>query len=81
MSNKYRVIAEVTISVITDVEATSPEAAERIAANRGEMQGLCHQCCEGQRGYRDEQWQLTGELDGAPRVLNGQTILLDEEDE
>ncbi len=59
---RYSVIANITISVSTDVEADSEEQARELALERG-VQGLCHHCAsaDGER-----QWVAGGELDGQP---------------
>lgn len=62
MSRRWRVVAEVTISVHTDVEAETEEQAREIAAERSVMR-LCWSCSS-----KDgtEQWVTSGELDGDP---------------
>jgi hypothetical protein len=65
VKRKYRVCADVTISVSTVVEAESKEQAIEMAQER-EMQGLCHQCST---GNDREEWSLSGEIDGEPMNL------------
>lgn len=64
---RYRVSAEMTISVSTVVEATS-EAKALEAALDVPVQSLCHQCSNG----ADDEWSTSGELDGAPRNLRAE---------
>jgi hypothetical protein len=61
----YNVVAQVTISVHTVVEAGSIEEAIELAQERSVIQ-LCHQCASG-----DEmsEWVTSGELDGEPTDL------------
>lgn len=68
---KYRVVALCGITVITDVEASSPKQAKELAEERS-MMTLCFQCAS---GNSDEEWVTSGELDGVPRELT--TELLD----
>jgi hypothetical protein len=57
---RYRVAAVVTVSIFTDVVATSKEQALDLAAER-QMQDFCHQCSTSDSA---EVWSLSGELDG-----------------
>jgi hypothetical protein len=59
---KYMVVGDVTISVHTEVEATSAAEAIRLAQERG-MQSFCHQCSTGDP---ENEWTCSGELDGEP---------------
>ncbi len=59
---KYKVSGSVTISVYTEVEATSKAEAVRLAQEHP-MQSFCHQCST---GSPDEEWTTSGELDGEP---------------
>lgn len=58
----YRIVAEVTISVHTDVEAETAEAATEQASERRVIR-LCHQCAAGDPSSH---WVTSGELDGEP---------------
>lgn len=58
---KYTVSGMMCISVFTEVEAESEKEALEIAEGRS-VQGLCHQCATSRN--KDEEWSLTGELDG-----------------
>jgi hypothetical protein len=60
---RYRVTAEITISVSTVVFATSPKAAID-AASEQPMQSLCHQCASGDD---ETEWCTSGKLDGEPK--------------
>jgi hypothetical protein len=60
---RYRLSAQVTISVSTVVDAESPEAAIEEAENRS-MVSLCHQCAGGEE---EVEWITSGELDGEPQ--------------
>lgn len=57
----FRVVANITVSVSTLVEATSKEEAESLAFERS-VQGLCSYCAT---PNASEEWSLGGELDGA----------------
>jgi hypothetical protein len=59
---KWRVTAQVTISILTDVDAPSEAEALDIAADLP-MQSLCNACASGDP---DGQWVTSGELDGTP---------------
>lgn len=61
---KYTLVAEVTVSVSTEVEADTLEAA-LLAACEHPMQSFCNQCDRG----LDDEWGLGGELDGTPRIV------------
>jgi hypothetical protein len=63
---KYIVTAQLTISISTDVEASSPREAKQLALERPIM-SLCYQCARGEPG---EEWVTSGELDGAPTRLS-----------
>lgn len=56
---KFRLVAEVTISIATEVEAATPAEALEIAESR-EMARLCHQCATGEP---EQEW-VASELDG-----------------
>ncbi len=62
---KYRVNASITISVYTDVQASSPEEALQMAQQR-DVIGLCHFCAE---GNPDGEWSTNGSLDGEPEGM------------
>lgn len=64
---KFTVVATITISVHTDVEAETLKEAFEEAKKRG-MISLCHQCA---RGEDDREWVTSGELDGLPDELLG----------
>lgn len=66
--HKYRVTAEITISVSTDVEATSKAEAIKLARDQP-MMSFCHQCS---RGEPEIEWVTSGELDGIPRCLRAE---------
>lgn len=61
-TKRYRVVALVTISMHTDVEAASEDEAEERAMERG-MMGLCHQCAGGES---EHEWVTSGGFDGTP---------------
>ena len=65
---KYLVTAEVKISLSTEVEAPTQEAARRIANERD----LCS-LSEPQE-TADEVWVHSGELDGTPYLLTVEEI-------
>jgi hypothetical protein len=69
---RYRVTAEITISVSTVVMAKSEKAALDLAQDQP-MQSLCHQCANGEDAT---EWVTSGELDGVPKNLRAE-----EEDE
>lgn len=56
----YKLSATVTVSIYTEVVASSFTEAIDEAASRS-IQGLCHQCSGGDKS---SEWSLTGELDG-----------------
>lgn len=60
---KFRVRAQVTVSIFKEIEATSEEDALNLARDLC-LPGLCYQCSEAGRDDNDV-WQLGGELDGA----------------
>ena len=62
---RFRVTAEVTISISTLVEAKTARGALKQAKERG-MVSLCHQCA---LGDDKQEWVTSGELDGEPRNL------------
>jgi hypothetical protein len=64
---RYYVVAEMTISVGTEVEARSAEQAKDIASRRGVMT-LCHSCASNREG-RTTEWCTSGELDGEPEIV------------
>lgn len=59
---KFKMNAQVTISLYKRIEADTPEEAIEIAKGLA-MPGLCYACSEAGKGD-DELWQLGGELDG-----------------
>lgn len=56
---RYSVGGVITISVYTEVVASSPEEARALARGRGIM-SLCHQCASADASA---QWVTSGELD------------------
>jgi hypothetical protein len=64
---KYRVGAQVTISIYTDVEASSREEALEIAAGR-DMAAI-HHATHDTSAIAAKEWVTSGELDGEPREL------------
>ena len=64
----------ITISVSTDVEADSLEAAMTIAAGRG-FTSFCHQC----GGEPEKEWTTSGELDGDDPTGNVVEVMIDGE--
>lgn len=61
MSKRFSVLATMTISMHTIVEADNEEEAKDVAlAQRGVM-GLCANCT---RNRAEEEWVTSGELDG-----------------
>lgn len=69
---KFTFVSEITISIHTDVEATSLDEALKEAAERG-MQSFCHQCADGD-GSKD--WATSGELDGDPAKIT--SVMVDD---
>lgn len=67
---KYRVCGIMTISVFTEVEAATPEAAITEAETR-EVGGLCYNPFG--PGAEDESW-ITEELDGEPMEFHADEI-------
>ena len=59
----YTVSAECTVSVYTDVLASSPEEAKQLAEDRPMV--AIHESGED----RTQEWVTSGELDGTPRNL------------
>ncbi len=57
---RYSVGGVITISVHTEIVASSPEEAREIAEKDRGIMGLCHQCA---RADAREQWVTSGELD------------------
>jgi hypothetical protein len=57
---KFLVVGQITISVSTDVMATSADEAKSIAMERPIM-SLCNQCAT---GSPEDEWVTSGELDG-----------------
>lgn len=72
---KYLVMAEMTISVHTEVEADTLEEAIEIAQGRPVM-GLCHQCAAsaGSSHADLEEWRTNGELDGEPARIQAEPL-------
>lgn len=58
---KYYFTVEATITMSVDIEAPTLAAAVK-KAQAAPMQGLCHQCAEGERG----EWNTSGEFDADP---------------
>lgn len=56
---KYAVHGTVTISVFTEVEASSAREAKSIALQRGVM-NLCHYCSSGSHARDHEEWVPNG---------------------
>lgn len=67
---KYRVVGEVTVSVYTEVMATSPKNAMIEAQDRGTQQ-FCHSCTSQDSS---DQWVTTGELDGEPKPVSAEEV-------
>lgn len=61
---RYRVVAEVTISIHTDVEAATEDAAIDLAYERP-MMALCYLCGAAPGA---DQWVTSGEIDGDPSL-------------
>jgi hypothetical protein len=59
---RFYVVANVTISVGTEVMASTEAEARALACERG-FQSLCHQCASAD-DERREVWCTSGELDG-----------------
>lgn len=64
---RYRVTANVTISVSTIVHAQSASAAKKLAEKRG-MMSLCHQCAGSES--ETHEWVTSGEIDGEPEITD-----------
>lgn len=62
---KYVVAAIGRITLITEVEANSPEEAKDKAVNERHVTGLV---CGAQSDSMDEAWVTTGELDCCPEL-------------
>lgn len=74
---RYSVAGVITISVHTEVIASSPEEAREIAVNDRGIMSLCHQCASGEP---EREWVTSGELDcDTPAPYNGATELEVEE--
>lgn len=58
---RYSVAGVITISVHTEVFASSPEEARQVALDGRGMMSLCHQCASGDP---EREWVTSGELDG-----------------
>jgi hypothetical protein len=63
---RYRVTADVTISVSVVVHAKSKKGAVA-AAEELPMMKLCHQCASNAHIADGEEWATSGELDGTPK--------------
>ena len=68
---KFRVTAEVMISVSTLVDAKTERGAIEQASKRG-MVSLCRQCAQGEA---EQEWVTSGELDGEPYNLRAEEEL------
>lgn len=62
---RYSVGGVITISVHTEVVASCPEEARKIALNERGIMSLCHQCAS---GNPEREWVTSGELDGGEPV-------------
>jgi len=60
----YTVTAVITISLHGEVEADSPEEAERLAECL-ELPTMCNQCA----GGSGDGWRTSGEYDGVPTSI------------
>lgn len=70
---RYSVAGVITISVHTEVIASSPEEARDIAINERGIMSLCHQCASGEP---EREWVTSGELDcDTPAPHEGETEL------
>lgn len=67
---KIKFNAQVTISVVTEVEAKNATEAYKIARERSMME-LCHQCANADSKI---QWVTSGELDGEPFIVIGKIL-------
>lgn len=63
---RYLVTGDLTIYVYTEVLASSPAEAKKIAAQRCVV-SLCNQC--GSDETIEEEWVTNGTLDGEPKNL------------
>ena len=69
----YSVGGVITISVHTEVVASSPEEAREIAINDRGIMSLCHHCASADASV---EWVTSGELDcDTPAPHDGQTEL------
>ena len=59
-NRRFSISANITITVFTEVDATSEKEARELALDRS-VQTLCHQCSGGDAS---QEWSLTGDLDG-----------------
>lgn len=57
---RYSVAGVITISVHTEVVASSPQEAREIALNDRGIMSLCHQCASADAS---EEWVTSGEFD------------------
>lgn len=62
-TRRYRVVAEVTISMSVVVHAGDEQKARELA-DKAPMQRLCSCCSHGE----DDEWSTSGEFDGTPQV-------------
>jgi len=70
---RYSVGGVITISVHTEVLASSPEEARQIAINERGIMSLCHHCATGEP---EHEWVTSGELDcDTPAPHDGETEL------
>lgn len=70
---RYSVGGVITISVHTEVEASSPEEAREIAMSERGIMSLCHHCANADASV---EWVTCGELDcDAPSPPEGETEL------
>lgn len=69
--SKFLVRAEVTISVLTEVEADDESEANEIASQR-DLIHLCHQCASSRD--IDSEWVTSGELDGSPMKFSVEEV-------
>ena len=70
---RYRVCAEVTISVHVDVLASNEDEARALAGGC-EMQSPCYHCSNPD----SDVWGTSGELDGEPKIIDVTSIGQDE---
>lgn len=62
---RWLISGHLTVSILTEVEASTLEEAKKIAQKR-DVQGLCSVCSTGDEKV---EWSLNGELDGEPEVV------------